>query len=68
MVTNEQWLELRSVHLDTVRSAIRGHSGEALAAKLLPHDDSIGEQANQWERAVDSITDLPLAGSEAKPR
>ena len=68
MVTREQWLELHGVCLDTVRSAMRGLSGEGLPAKPLPHDDSIGEQANQWERAVDFITDLPLVGPEAKPR
>jgi hypothetical protein len=68
MVTEEQWLELHKVCLDTVRSAIRGLSGEGLAAKPLPHDDSIGEQANQWEQAADFITDLLLVGPEAKPR
>ena len=46
MVTKEQCLELHKVCLDTVRSAIRGLSGEGLAAKPLPNDDSIGEQAN----------------------
>ena len=33
MVTKEQWLELHRVCLDTVRSAIRGLSGEMLVAK-----------------------------------
>jgi hypothetical protein len=62
MVTREHWLELHKVSLDTVRSAIRGLSREGLAAKPLPHDDSIGE------RAVDFITDLLLNGPEATPR
>ena len=62
MVPREQWLELHKVCLDTVRSAIRGLSGEGLAAKPLPNDDSIGEQANHvvgaesyWRRKVHMV-------------
>jgi len=46
VLTAEQWLELHTVCLDTVRGAIAGLPSAAMAVTPWPNGDSIGEQVN----------------------
>ena len=72
MPTEEQWLQLHKVCLDTIRGAIAGLPDEEMAAKPLPSGKSIGGELNHvigaeiyWLREVNIEPAFQELGKDA---